>query len=295
MPRFLASRLRAALFAALVVAAFPATTSAGSSGATGKGPSEPPSGIADTATPGSPDAAPAEFYVRAGFVLDGSKRTRFKDAGDCSSTSPAALYGCGDGVDGAPLGSAGDFGTMAGFEVGLGYAASSALRLEALLQYRPRFSFRGRANFLRTPGRQAVSAKLSSLTGMLTAYLDLPALGGPGMKPVTPFIGSGAGLSIIRIGDTRMEFPGLKQTTVVPGGRRTSLAWMVTAGLALSWWDEVTLDLAWRYTDHGAVRTDRGDGTVDRDGWEQPLVLDLAPTRASLRGHGFMVSLRYGF
>ena len=214
--------------------------------------------------------------------------------GDCSSKSPAALYGCGAGIDGAPLGSLGDFGTTTGFELGLGHVTSSALRLEALVQYRPSLSFDGQANFLRTPGSQAVSADMSSLTAMLAAYLDLTALGLPRIGPLTPFVGSGAGLSRIRIGDTRMDFPELKQRTIVPGGRRTGFAWMVTAGLALSVWKDVTLDVAWRYTDYGAVRTDRADGVVYREE-RSPLVLDLARTRADLRGHGLTASLRYAF
>ena len=61
---------------------------------------------------------------------------------------PAALYGCGVGGDGAPLRSVGDVGTVAGVELGLGYAVAPAVRLEALLTSRPRFTFDGYANFL---------------------------------------------------------------------------------------------------------------------------------------------------
>ena len=73
---------------------------------------------------------PGNLYLRAGFSLDWSRKTQFRDK-DCSSESPAALYGCGSGPDGAPLQSRGDFGTMTGFELGVGYRASPPLRLEA--------------------------------------------------------------------------------------------------------------------------------------------------------------------
>ena len=198
-----------ALAAALTVAAVPAATLAETDRAATEAARD-----ADT-TPASGATALDGFYLRAGFVADGSKPTRFQDE-DCSSTSPAALYGCGDGVDGAPLSSLGDFGTKAGIDLGLGYVAAPALRLEAVLQHRPRFSFDGRANFLQTTARQEVSAKLSTVTGMLAAYVDLPALGLPRVGPLSPFVGAGAGLSRIRIGVTRMEFP--KTRTVVPGG-----------------------------------------------------------------------------
>ncbi len=258
---------------------------------TGPFTTSPAAGAAGSISSGP--ASRGDFYFRAGVVLDGSEETRFRDA-DCSSASPAALYGCGNGNDDAPLSSAGDFGTMAGFEFGLGYAAAPALRLEAVIRHRPIFSFEGRANFVQTAGRQAVSAELSSLTGMLVAYLDLPGLGLPRLGPFSPFIGAGGGLSRIDIDETHMEFP--KTTTIVPGGQRVNLAWMLGAGFAASPGEKTTLDLAWRYTDYGAVETGRAKGRIVwRDGSRDPLEIDLAGTRADLRGHGLMLSLRYAF
>ena len=68
----------------------------------------------------------------------------------------------------------------------------------------------------------------------------------------------------------------------------------VTVAVALS--ERMTLDLAWRYTDFGAVRTGRGRGfVVWRDGSREPLELDLAETRADLSSHGILASLRYAF
>ena len=131
--------------------------------------------------PGS--AAAEDVYLRAGIGLTRPADTQFTDA-DCSSMAPAALYGCGLGVDDAPHRSVGDFGTVAGLELGLGYAVSSAVRLEALVAYRPRFTFDGRANFLDPDRRQSVSADLASLSGILAAYVDLPGLG---VRPLGPF------------------------------------------------------------------------------------------------------------
>ncbi len=44
--------------------------------------------------------------------------------------------------------------------------------------------------FLQTQGRQEVSARLSSLSGMFAAYVDLPQLGLPRLGPFSPFIGA---------------------------------------------------------------------------------------------------------
>ena len=60
--------------------------------------------------------------------------------------------------------------------------------------------------------------------------------------------------------------------------------------------ERATLDVAWRYTDLGEVRTGRGAGRVVwRDGSRGPLPLDLAETRARLGSHGLRLSLHYGF
>ena len=52
-----------------------------------------------------------DVYLRAGIGFDRPAETRFMDK-DCSSVSPAALYGCGTGGDGAPLRSLGEFGGL---------------------------------------------------------------------------------------------------------------------------------------------------------------------------------------
>ena len=96
----------------------------------------------------------------AGVGLDRSAEAAYTDL-DCSSVSPAALYGGGRGGDGARYRSVGDFGTAPVLELGLGYAAASAVRLEVVAEYRPRFAFDGRAKFSETGRRQSVAADLS--------------------------------------------------------------------------------------------------------------------------------------
>ena len=236
---------------------------------------------------GANSVALGDFYLRAGAVLDWPSGTRFGDR-DCESTSPAALYGCGEGVDGAALGAAGDFDRTNGFAVSVGYNATRRTRVEAEVQYRPEFSFNGRANFTQTTGRQDVSADLSSLSAILSVYADLPGRG-----PFSPHFGCGGGLSRNAIGETRMEFP--RTTTVVPGASRVGFAWLLTAGVAARVGERVTVDVSWRYTNSGAVETGRATGRIVwRDGSRDPLELELAETWADLASHGLRVSLRYG-
>ena len=237
--------------------------------------------------------AAADWYLRAGIGLDRPWKTTFVDR-DCSGGSRTPLYGCGTGGDGAPYRSVGDFGAAMPLELGLGYTVTPASRLEVLVEYRPHFAFKGRANFLPPERRQSVAADLSSSAVMLAYYIDLPRLGVPSLGPFGPFVGTGAGVVRTRIGQTRMTYPAT--TAIVPGASRTGLAWMVTAGVAAALSERVTVDVAWRYTDLGTVHTGRGAGQVIwRDGSREPLPLDLARTRARLAGHGLRLSLRYAF
>ncbi len=236
---------------------------------------------------GATTVTPGDFYIRGGAVLDWPAGTRFEDK-NCGSTSPAALYGCGIGIDGATLGASGDFARAGGFELGAGYVAAQRVRIEAAIQYRPKVSFAGNANFLQTTGPQDVSADLSSLTATLSAYADLPGTG-----PLSPFIGCGGGLSRNSIDETRMAFA--RTTTVVPGASRVGFAFLLTAGVAVRIRGKTTVDIGWRYTDSGAVETGRAKGRIVwRDGSRDPLELDLAETTANLTSHGLRASLRYG-
>ena len=173
-----------------------------------------------------PGPALSQTYVRVGVLLDKGEDTRFTDK-DCNSQSPAALYGCGMGIDGEALSSVGDFGLITGFEVGLGYVLNPSLRLEGAIHYRPDFSFDGNSNFtqLGLMDRRDVTADLSALSGMLAAYVDIfEFLLLQYATPIGPFVGAGAGLSLIEIGDTRMDFP--RTSTIVPGDSHVNLSWV---------------------------------------------------------------------
>ena len=236
---------------------------------------------------------PRTCYLRAGFGLDQPTETVFRDK-NCEIEEPVPLYGCGPAPDGAPYRSVGNFGTVAALEVGIGTTVAPAVRIEALVEVRPSLSFSGRANYLDSELRQSVSVDLSVVSGMVAAYADLPALGLPRLGPFDPFVGAGVGVARIRAGETQMMFPAT--TTHVPGGHRTGLAWMVTAGVATALSESTTLDLAWRYSDLGTAETATGGGRVVwRDGSREPLMLNQAASEARLRSHGLRLSVRHEF
>ena len=281
--------------------------------AAGAGAESAPSNV-DASTAGviSPDtsggaawgpATGSGFYVRTGIGLERSTGTRFTDK-DCTLTTNnnsggyQALYGCGTGWDGAPLSSKGTFGSMRGFEFGAGYAASPFLRLEAVVQRRTGLSFKGKSNFLDGVKREDVEVDASALSAMLAAYLDLPEFRVAEIGTFRPFAGGGFGYSRLKIGEMRQRFP--ITTTLVPGRKSTSFAWMVALGASTPVAERVTLDLAVRYTHLGTVKSGWGGGSVVFPDTEQfadrnDIPLNLPETRANLASVGLWASLRYAF
>ena len=143
-----------------------------------------------------------DYYARSGIGFDRPGNTAFSGV-DCSSTAPAALYGCGTGGGGAPYRSVGDFATVPAVELGLGYVSGPAC-CEVIVEYRPHFSSKGRANFLEPGSREEFRAKLSSVSRMLAGFVDVAGLGLPKPGSFAPFVGAGVGVVHIRIGNRRM-------------------------------------------------------------------------------------------
>ena len=229
--------------------------------------------------------------MRIGVDLDQFSNVVFKDL-DCSSTSPAALYGCGKGSDGAPYRSRGEIKPASSFQLGIGRDIGNRFRVEFVALYKPNFTFDGNANFLAADREQHVRARLSSFIGFISCFIDFHAVGDRIPGPISPYVGVGVGASRNRISQTVMTFPAT--STMVPGDRHSDFAWSATAGIAIPVNDQLKLDLAWRLSDFGKVQTGQGMGSVVwRNGAREPLALNLGATQARLKGSGVSLSLRY--
>ena len=231
-------------------------------------------------------AADSGVYLRADLSYDWSRSTAYTDW-TCDSREPARvpLYGC-------DARAAGDFGGSAGLSAGVGYRFTPLLRADATLAYRPGWRFSGEANFP-ISGGQPVYGDATTLTGMVSGYLDLAPLVPGGLGRFQPYVGAGIGLSYNRSEMVEMAFPALDQRVDTPSGWHTSLAWHLTAGTGIALTEALTLDVAYRYTDLGRVMTEAGDAPRWRAG--RLRVLSIDGTEARLRAHGVQVGLRYAF
>ena len=234
-------------------------------------------------------ALAGDFYISGNLGFDRFNDAAFMDV-DCDAQSPNALYGCGKDDMGVSRRASGDFDTANLVGVGVGYALG-ATRLAFEIDYRSGFSYSGTANFLAPDREQSASADISTLSGMFAGYVDLDKLSGVRFGRFSPFVGVGIGLTRNHVKGYNITFPVTQ--TVVPDGKDTEFAWMATAGVSVAVRKRLTLDLAYRYSDMGEVRTGSGGGSVDwRDG-SRSVPLDLAPTFADMQSHGIRLSLRY--
>lgn len=236
-----------------------------------------------------PLAAQGQPYLRGGLSAVQSDDTTFRDQ-FCSNTTPPALFGCVLGNDGRALAARGDIDSSTGIETAIGYHVNRLLRLEGLLNYQRELDFSGQANFLGVSGSQPVQAEASALSAFAVLYADLPTLG-----RLQPYAGLGLGVSYLRLGPVRYGFPGLGATaaTVSPAGNRLDNAWLLTAGAALPLGETLMLDLAYRHSDLGEMKTDSGPATIIRPSGTRTLNID--GTAAEVQNKSVVLSLRYHF
>lgn len=229
------------------------------------------------------------FYGRLGIGANWPDNSSFSD-NNCTSTNPPALFGCVIGDDGRPLGAAGAFQTSPVLDAAVGYRVNDWLRAEALLSWLPNVPYSGQSNFIGAGADQPVSGSLWSLAGFGVAYVDLPRI-----HAIRPFIGAGLGLAHQRLGSMTYAFPELaaNATTTTPGGASNNLAYLLTAGISTPLNNRLDLDLAYRFTDLGQVRTASGQAQVVRANGTR--TISIGGTQAELRSHGVILSLRYAF
>ena len=228
-------------------------------------------------------------YLRLGAGVQWPETSALKDQ-RCSSTSPPALFGCGSGDDGRSLGAYGGFDQAPVVDAAIGYRWTSWLRTEALLHWSPQLNVSAQSNFLGAGSNQPVSASGNGLAGFGVLYVD-----GPSLATVRPFIGAGLGAARTSLSDVTYRFPAISSdaVTVTSGGRSTSFAYLLTAGVSIPVSERLDLDLAYRWTDLGTVKTNAGSAKLVRPAGRSKLA--IAGTEIDLQTQAAVASLRFRF
>lgn len=170
-----------------------------------------------------------------------------------------------------------DIKSSALFGLGIGVEHSRWLRFDLTGEYRGKQLFIANDVYNNggpCPGSGCGSnehtADLESWLGLANAYIDLGSFRG-----ITPYVGGGVGFaSITTMGYTDVNVPQNGFAYAVGDKTTTNFAWALYAGLAYDVTPQLTLDLGYRYTDLGSVKTgamtdfmgnDQGQGIEIRD------------------------------
>ncbi len=238
-------------------------------------------------------AGAAGWYLRGTLGFEWSWAADFADP-DSASTNPPALFGTGPGNDGRRIGAYGDFGCFPLVEAAVGKRILPWLRSEFAVAYRPDIRYRGQANFRGVPGEQPVSARADSFSGTINLFFDIAGFLGVDLGRFQPYIGGGVGAARNRLDEMTYLFPGnpgAHKITITPAGTETDFVFMGGIGTGIAVSERIILDISYRYTDLGRMRTEPGKMYLDT----RPEGVDIAETRAQLRTHGLFTGVRYLF
>ena len=260
---------------------------------------EDPSGTR-TALPAAGAGAP---YLSAGVALIRSRDTRFADGADAGH---AALYG------NRRLFDAGAFDDGLRFHLAAGVRLPYRMRAQLEFGWARALDWRGNANYRGSGGRQPSEASLDTTQLLVAGFHDFPGWEIAPDRRARPFLGAGLGITDYRLGGYVQRFPGPDDPqgplrrgpggeipfTALPGGSGRNFTWMLTAGIAIPVGGRIRLDLSYRYTDAGEIRTDVGDIAVVRyreDGTRRETPVRINETAAEYRTHSLLAALRFGF
>ena len=240
-------------------------------------------------------------YLSLGMSLIRSRDTRFVDGEDAGH---AALYGSEDTFD------AGGVDNGLQVHVAAGVRLPSELRAQLEFALAHALDWRGNTNYRNSGKRQPSEARLDTRQLLLAGFHDFPGWALASGHRVRPFLGAGLGVTDYRLSGYVQRFPepddprgylrrgpgGETPFTALPGGGGRNLTWMLAAGVAIPIRDGIHLDLSYRYTDAGEIRTDTGDIAIVRyreDGTRREIPVPINETSADYRTHSLLVTLRF--
>jgi opacity protein-like surface antigen len=167
---------------------------------------------------------------------------------------------------------------------GLGWRFGPVLRIDGTVGYLAPFHFDGvQSNAAHFQGH------VSSIVGMANGYVDIGGLF-PSAMPgwINPFVVGSVGIALNRLGPTDDEFFVSSAAESGTGAVHASFAWGAGAGFGIPVNERTTIDVTYKYTDLGEVRTGTSEvflGTV----------FTSAPAKASLRTNTVTLGARVGF
>ena len=134
-----------------------------------------------------------------------------------------------------------------------------------------------------------MSASGNALAGFGVVYVDGPSL------PLCVRTWSRSGCCQYLPWQVTYRIPAISSdaVTVTSGGSSTSFAYLLTAGVSLPVSERLDLELAYRWTDLGTVKTNAGSAKIVRPAGRSNL--KVAGTQIDLQSQAVLASLRFRF
>ncbi len=269
-----------------------------------------PAAASDQSPESAPVLAPADAnavvnapYLSVGVALIRSQNARFADGEDAGH---AALYG------NEKLFDAGAVGNGLQFQLAAGVRLPYQLRAQLEFGLARDLDWRGNTNYRASGERQPSEARLDARQLLLAGFHDFPGWEiAPGRR-ARPFLGAGFGITDYRLSGYVQRFPEPDDPqgplrrgpgdeipfTALPRGSGRNVTWMLTAGVAIPMGGSTHLELSYRYTDAGEIRTDVGDIAIVRyreNGTRREIPVQINETLADHRTHSLLAALRFEF
>jgi opacity protein-like surface antigen len=206
---------------------------------------------------------------------------------------PDSIWTNGHGNDGYQTGDFTvhhvDIKSTALFGMGIGIEHSRWLRFDVTGEYRGKQLFVAQDSYNSGPcgtpgncGTNEYTADLESWLGLVNAYVDLGTWRG-----ITPYVGGGVGFGAITVmGFKDVNVP---NDSVYYGDKdktTTNFAWALYAGVSYDVTPQFTLDLGYRYTDLGTVKTGTATAYDGSDSYTGLQIRDIV-------SHDLLFSARY--
>ena len=242
-----------------------------------------------------------EPYVSVGIAAVRSSGARFVDGADAGHD---ALYGSSSTFD------AGAFDVGFTVDVAAGVRLGPALRAQLEFGVAGAPNYRGNTNYRNAGAHQPSEAELDLSQAFLIGFYEFPDREFSSSRKVAPFLGAGTGVTTYRLSGYVQRFPdpenplGSLRTgpggefpfTAIPDGRGRNRSWMLTGGVSIPIREGFQLDLGYRYTDAGTIRTHTGDITIVRyreEGTRRQFQVPINETTAELQTHALLLTLRF--
>lgn len=250
--------------------------------------------VAGTGSAMAGEAGKSGIYLRADGGYSWARDANIRNSG------PGIDLGGGGAATNQLFGEVNEIGDSPLVQAGVGYRISPAFRVDLTGGYRWGFKLDDTDSSPNTATGStytlgtAYKADIRSTAVMLNGYVDIGGLTNANLGVFKPYVGGGLGWAHNKVKTLRYQNTdaGLEFTGEGPGGVSNDLAWQLSVGTGISLSQNLLLDVGYRYSSLGEVKTESGFNQIfDGNGTDVSGHYD--GTVGKLRSHDLMIGIRY--